>query len=455
VAALCEALAKYGTLSLAQVMAPAIALAQEGVPIGPRHAGVLNFWRSQGLTERFPETASIQFPPPDQAIESGWLLRQADLAQTLRAISRKGPDAFYKGPIAQAMVDETQRMGGILSLEDLAQYRPKTRQAIRGSYRGLQVFSFPPPSSGGVALVEILNILEGLQLSERSAGSSASIHLIAEAMKLAFADRAAHLGDSDFVSVPVEGLISKSYADSLRRRINPPWFRRAPWFWFRSERALSVKAAGQPPVDGGTSHLSVADAQGNAVAITQTINLLFGSGVTVPGTGILLNNEMDDFAKAPGVPNAFGLVDTTGANAIAPGKRPLSSMTPSILLKDGKLFMVTGSPGGPRIITTTLLSILNVVDYGMNAQQAVAASRFHHQWLPDKLVLEPDVPQDVIRALEKRGHHTEVSSRWWSSAQVILFDHDRGLFFGGSDPRSDGAAMGPHSLEPPLDAFAQ
>jgi gamma-glutamyltranspeptidase/glutathione hydrolase len=253
----------------------------------------------------------------------------------------------------------------------------------------------------------------------------------------------------------VEGLISKSYADSLRRRINPPWYQRAPWFWFSGERAISVKAAGQPPVDGGTNHLSVADAQGNAVAITQTINLLFGSGVTVPGTGILLNNEMDDFAKALGVPNAFGLVDTTGANAIAPGKRPLSSMTPSILLKDGKLFMVTGSPGGPRIITTTLLSILNVVDYGMNAQQAVAASRFHHQWLPDKLVLEPDVPQDVIRALEKRGHHTEVSPRWWSSAQVILFDHDRSLFFGGSDPRSDGAAMGPDSLEPPLDVFAQ
>jgi len=446
--ALCEALAKYGTFSLADVMAPAIALAQDGVPIGPRHAGLLNYWRTQGLAERFPETASIQFPPLGEPIRPGWVLRQPELAQTLREISRKGPDAFYKGPTAQAMVDEVQRTGGIWSLEDLAGYQPKTRQAIAGSYRGLQVFSFPPPSSGGVALVEILNILEELPVSERGPGSSASIHLIAEAMKLAFADRAAHLGDADFVSVPVEGLISKSYAETLRRRINPPWYRRAPWFWFARERAITVKAAGQPSEDAGTSHFSIADAQGNAVAITQTINLPFGSGLTVPGTGIILNNEMDDFAKAQGVPNAFGLVDTTGANAIAAGKRPLSSMTPSILLKDGKLFMLTGSPGGPRIISTTLLSILNVVDYGMNAQQAVAASRFHHQWLPDKLFLEPDVPEDVIRALKKRGHHIEVSQRWWSSAQVILFDHDRGLFFGGSDPRSDGAAMGPGSVSP-------
>jgi gamma-glutamyltranspeptidase/glutathione hydrolase len=266
--------------------------------------------------------------------------------------------------------------------------------------------------------------------------------VIAEAMKLAFADRAAYLGDTDFVEVPAAELISKPYAERLRARINPAWWRRAPWRWGRGEVAIRVQGPGDPAAGGGTTHLSVTDGEGNAVAITQTINLLFGSGITVPGTGIVLNNEMDDFSIRPGEPNAFGLIDTRGSNAIAPGKRPLSSMTPTIVVKDGSPFMVTGSPGGPRIITTTLLTILNVVDFGMDVKEAVSAPRFHHQWVPDRLLVEPAVPADVIEALRRRGHRVEVSKRNWSSAQAIVVDPESGWHLGGSDPRSDGLALG-------------
>ena len=439
---LAEALAEYGTLPLAQVMAPSIRIADEGFVIGARHAGAARFWKSRGGPERFPETARIQLPAEGE-IEAGWRLVQKDKAETLRKIAAGGPKAFYEGPLAQAMVDEVQRLGGILTLDDLAGYRTKRREPIRGSYRGLEIVSFPPPSSGGIALVEILNLVEPFDLAARGAGSSASLHVVAEAMKLAFADRAAHLGDTDFVDVPVERLVSREYADLLRARINPPWFRRAPWTWGRREVAIVVDGPGEAPKGGGTTHLSVADAAGNAVAITQTINLLFGSGITVPGTGIILNDEMDDFSIAPDTPNAFGLVDTRGQNAVAPLKRPLSSMTPTIVSQDGQLKMVTGSPGGPRIITTTLQTILNVVDHGMDVQAAVSAPRFHHQWVPDRLLVEPEIPADVIRALERRGHPVEVSSRRWSSAQAIVYDPETGIFSGGSDPRGDGLAEGP------------
>jgi gamma-glutamyltranspeptidase/glutathione hydrolase len=266
--------------------------------------------------------------------------------------------------------------------------------------------------------------------------------VIAEAMKLAFADRAAYLGDADFAPVPIAELTSKRYAERQRARLHTAWWQRAPWRWCGGESAIRVEGPGDPAGGGGTSHLSVTDAEGNAVAITQTINLLFGSGITVPGTGIILNDEMDDFSVRPYQPNAFGLVDTRGSNAIAPGKRPLSSMTPTILAKDGKPFMVTGSPGGPRIISATLLTILNVVDYGMDAQEAVSAPRFHHQWIPDQLVVERAVPLDVILALRRRGHRVEVSKQDWSSAQAIVVDPASGRHLGGSDPRGDGVALG-------------
>jgi len=440
---LAEVLDEFGSMPLATVMAPAIRLAEEGFAIGPHHVEAVRLWQKFGLDKKFAETARIQIPPAAAELRPGWRLVQKDLGATLRRIANRGVDELYRGDLAERVVAAARAHGGVLSVDDLAAYRTRRREPLRGNYRGREILSFPPPSSGGVALLEMLNILEAFDLQARGAGSSASLHVITEAMKLAFADRAAYLGDSDFVDVPVAGLTSRSYADELRSRINPPRWRRAPWTWCRDEVALHVSGPGNPPRGGGTTHLSATDAQGNAVAITQTINLLFGSGITVPGTGILLNDQMDDFSVAPDTPNAFGLVDTKGFNAVAPGKRPLSSMTPTIVVRDGQVEMVTGSPGGPRIITTTLLSILNVVDYGMDVQEAVSAPRIHHQWIPDELDVERAIPADVIAGLRRRGHHIEVAERNWSSAQAIVVDPGTGIHYGGSDPRGDGIAAGP------------
>lgn len=443
VAGLALALERWGTKPLAEVLAPAIALAEDGFPIGLRHARILGVWHALGLAGRFPETAAIQAPAPDLA--PGWRLVQTDLARTLRAIAREGPDAFYQGPIARAIAGEVQKRGGLLTAEDLASYRPVVREPLRGAYRGRTIVSFPPPSSGGVALLQASNVLEGFDLAALGAGSSASIHRIAEALKLAFADRAAYLGDPDFVPVPVAELISPAYAARQRARLLPPRWRRAPWTWGQDEVAITIEHPGLEgwrPGEGGTTHLSVTDAAGNAVALTQTVNLLFGSGLTAAGTGVVLNDEMDDFSVAIDEPNAFGLVDTRGANAVAPGKRPLSSMAPTIVLEDGRIRMVTGSPGGPRIISTTLLTILNVFDYGMDVSEAVAAPRFHHQWVPDELQVERAIPADVLDGLRRRGHRVVVSDRNWSSAQAIVIDPKTGWHLGGSDPRSDGLARG-------------
>jgi gamma-glutamyltranspeptidase/glutathione hydrolase len=442
VAGLALALEQWGTLPLWRVLQPAIRLAEDGFKIGPVHAKVLERMRGYGLPERFPETGRIHFPPAEKPALPGWSLVQRDLAKTLKRIAEQGPRAFYGGSTSLAIARYMAKNGGLVTREDLAAYEPTLRQPVHGSYRGLQVYSFPPPSSGGAVLIQMLNILEGFDLHERGAGSSASMHIIAEAMKLAFADRAVWMGDPDFVDVPVAKLTSKEYGEDQRARINPAWWRRAPWRWGQGERAISVKGSGLPMNDAGTAHLSVTDKQGNAVAFTGTINTPFGSGITVPGTGIILNNEMDDFAKAPNEPNVYGLVDVRGANAIAPGKRPLSSMTPTVVLREGKPYLVTGSPGGPRIISTVLLSILNKVDYGMDIQEAVSAPRFHHQWVPDTVFVERAVPEDVREGLRQRGHRVIASPHNWSSAQAIFFDEMTGLFRGGSDPRSDGLALG-------------
>jgi gamma-glutamyltranspeptidase/glutathione hydrolase len=440
---LLEAHARFGKLSRADVLAPAIRLAREGFAVGVRHQRIVALGHQFGLWKApfAAETARINLAngetPP-----LGWKLVQPDLARTYEALAKGGAEVLARGPIADAIVATAASAGGVLSKEDLGGYRTRWREAVRGSYRGLEVISFPPPSSGGVHLVQMLNTLEPFDLAGLGAGSSESIHLVAEAMKLAFADRAVHLGDPDFAAVPAAWLTSKEYGQALAARLRPrPFWRRAPWRWGRGD-VLHVAGPGTPPPDdSGTSHLSALDAEGNAVAITQTVNLLYGSGITVPGTGIVLNDEMDDFAAAPDVPNAFGLVGRD-KNAIAPGKRPLSSMTPTIVVRDGRAWMVTGSPGGPRIITTTLLTILNAVDYGMDVQAAVSAPRFHHQWFPDKLELEPDVPRDVLDALVERGHPAKLSERPWSSAQAIVADPATGLLWGGTDPRSDGAALG-------------
>ncbi len=456
-AGLALALERYGTKSLAEVMAPAIALAAEGFPISLRHARVLEAWKAMGLAERFPETAAIQLPPAGTPIAPGWKLVQPELAATLRKIARVGPAEFYTGKTATAIAAEVQRRGGVLTASDLAGYAPVLRPPLRGNYRGFEVISFPPPSSGGVALIQMLNILEGFDLRPLGAGSSASIHRVAESMKFAFADRAAYLGDPDFVAVPTEQLIAKEYAAKLRAQILPSRWHRAPWTWGEDELAIRVpgpglgalplsagRAAPGPPVHhgGGTTHFSVTDAAGNAVATTQTVNLLFGSGITVPGTGIVLNDEMDDFSIAPNQPNAFGLVDVNGTNAVAPGKRPLSSMTPTLVLENGKVRIVAGSPGGPRIITTVLLALLNILDFGLDPSEAIAAPRFHHQWVPDELSIEAGMPADVQEGLRRRGHNLKVAERNWSSAQVIAIDPKTGWHLGATDPRTDGLAVG-------------
>ena len=432
------ALEKWGTVSLAEALQPAIALAEQGIEIGRYHARMLGYM-SQRLRERFPETARIQLPPPDQPLRPGWRLVQQDLAETLRRLADRGPALFYTGELARAMAAHVQARGGILSAADLAAYRPRQREPVRGNYRGFDVVTFPPPSSGAV-LLQMLHVLEAEDLAALGAGSSAALHRIAEAMKLGFADRNTYLGDPDFVDVPVERLISKEYAAAQRARLATPWWKSAPWHW-GAERAARVRRPGLPLDDAGTAHLSTSDAAGGAVALTMTINTPFGSGITVPGTGVVLNNEMDDFATAPDTPNVYGLVDTRGANAIAPGKRPLSSMSPTIVEREGRLVMVTGSPGGPRIITSTLLTLIGVIDYGLDVSQAVSAPRFHHQWLPDKLLVEPTVAPDVVEALRRRGHHVEVSRREWSAVESIALD-DEGVHWGAADPRRDGLAAG-------------
>ena len=441
-------LERWGTLPLETVLAPAIGLAEEGFAIGAYHARMLERMRQFGLPKFFPETGWIQFPRAGTAARAGWRLVQKDKAKTLRLLAAEGPDVFYTGAIAEQMVAEVERQGGLLSADDLAGYQPKLRKPVTGSYRGFEIHSFPPPSSGGAVMIEILNVLEGFDLAAMGPEEPAAAHRVVEAMKLAFADRAIWFGDPDFVEVPVAKLTSKQYAEGLRARIEPPFWKRMPARW-SGDRAIDVEGPGLEQNDSGTTHLSTTDASGNAVALTMTINTPFGSGITVPGTGIVLNNEMDDFSKAPGTPNVYGLVDERGANAIAPKKRPLSSMTPTVLMKDGRVFMVTGSPGGPRIITTTLHTILNVVDYRMDVQEAVAAPRFHHQWLPNKVFTEPTLPEAIREGLRERGHDVDVADSTWSSAQSIVIDPETGLHLGGSDPRGDGAALGFNPPEAP------
>jgi gamma-glutamyltranspeptidase/glutathione hydrolase len=425
VAGLALALEKYGSgkFSLADLIAPAIPLARDGISVEDDLADSLP--RAQPRLARFPASAGIFLKPDGAAPAQGDVLVQADLARSLEAIAREGPKAFYHGPIAQRIVDSVRAAGGILTAEDLRDYRAVERAPLRGTYRGHEIISMPPPSSGGVHLIEMLNVLEDFPLAELGKGSPAVLHLMIETMKRAYADRAAFLGDTDRVGVPVERLISKQYAAELRKRIDPE----------RATPASEVRAA-VPHEGDNTTHFSVIDRFGNAVANTYTINFGYGLGMVAEGTGILLNNELDDFSAKPGAPNAFGLVGGE-ANAPAPGKRPLSSMTPTIVVKDGKPFLVTGSPGGSRIITTVLQVILGVIDFHENVAEAVAAPRLHEQWLPDVVMVERGFPDETIRALGARGHPI-VTLGSWGSANSILIAPD--AIFGAADPRTRGAA---------------
>ena len=428
VAGFALALEEHGTISLKEALAPAIELAADGAEIGPRWQRMIEYLRATPLPARFPETARIQLPPAPLA--PGAKLRQPELAATLRLIARRGPRAFYEGALAQKIAAAAQASGGVLAAADLAAYRPLVREPLRGSYRGLELLAFPLPSSGGVTLIEMLNILAGYDLRASGAGSSLSIHRIAETMKLAFADRAQHLGDPAFVEAPVKRLLDAAYAEKLRARVH-------------DDRASAVPGSQLAVDDQGTAHLSVVDAAGNAVAITQTINGPYGAWVTVPGTGIVLNNEMDDFVTSPGQANQWGLVGVaSAANRVEAGKRPLSSMAPLIATSGGKVRFVAGSNGGPRILSSVLLSFIAAVDWEMDAQEAVSAPRFHHQWRPDVLEVEKEVPADVVEALRKRGHEVKVTDEITTGVEAILVDPQTGRMSGGADPRRDSSALG-------------
>lgn len=428
VAGLALALERHGTMTLGEVVAPAIELARRGLLVSPDMATHLVELRERFA--RFPASAKIFLKPDGSAHEPGERLPQQDLAWSLEQIARQGPKAFYEGAIARKIVADMEHHGGLIGERDLADYRPSTRTPLRGTYRGYEVVSMPPPSSGGVHLIQMLNVLEGFPLAFLGHNSAATIHLMAETMKLAYADRSHHLGDADFVSVPLAGLLSRTYASKLRQSIDP----------YRARPADEIRHGDPGPYESpDTTHFSVMDEQGNAVANTYTLNFSYGSGIVAEGTGILLNNEMDDFSAKPGVPNAYGLIGGD-ANAIEPGKRPLSSMTPTILLRDGRPWLATGSPGGSRIITTVLQLILNVIDHRMSLAVATAAPRIHHQWQPDELRVEAGISPDTIRLLTSMGHRVAVRDAMGSTQSILRTD--QGLF-GASDPRRpDAEALG-------------
>jgi gamma-glutamyltranspeptidase/glutathione hydrolase len=425
VAGLSLALEKYGSgkFTLAQLLQPAIDLASDGFPLADDVADTLA--SGQRRLSRWPSSQQMLSHADDTPLHEGDLLVQPDLAATLSAIAAQGPRGFYEGPVAEKIAKAVRDAGGTMTTDDLRSYRAVIRTPVRGTYRGYDIVSMPQPSSGGVVLLETLNILEGFPMSEMKQGSAASLHLLIEAMKRAYADRARYLGDPAFVNAPIATLIAKDYAAKQRASIDPD--HATPW-----TDALSAT----PPHEGSnTTHFSVVDAYGNAVSSTYTLNFSYGVGLVAGGTGVLLNNELDDFTAAPGASNAFGLVGFE-ANLPGPGKRPLSSMTPTIVLKDGKPVLVTGSPGGSRIISTVLQVVVNVLDYHMDVEDAVAAPRLHHQWLPDEVRIERGFPDDVIAALRAKGH-TVVEPMGQTSANSIAVTAN-GLE-GAPDPRSRGA----------------
>jgi gamma-glutamyltranspeptidase/glutathione hydrolase len=422
------ALETYGTMTLEQAAAPAIRLAEDGILVTADLADSLKALEKRMKT--WPATAAIFYKEDGSFYEPGDVLKQPDLAATLKKIAAEGPDGFYKGEVAEKIAASVQEAGGSMTVEDLANYRAVIRAPVTGTYRGHEIVSMPPPSSGGTHIIQILNVMEGYPIGFLGHNSSDTIHLMAEAMKRAYADRSEYLGDPDFVDVPVKALTSKDYAAKIRDGISLN----------RATPSATIKPGKLAPYESDqTTHFSIVDKDGNAVSNTYTLNFSYGSGMTAAGTGVLLNNEMDDFSAKPGVPNAYGLIGGE-ANAVKPGKRPLSSMSPTIVLKDGKPFLVTGSPGGSRIITTTLQVISNMIDHGMNVAEATHAARIHHQWLPDEIRVEDGgLSRDTVAALEAKGHTIAVKSVM-GSTQSIHVDTDKGLLLGASDPRRTGSA---------------
>lgn len=427
------AIQKHGKLKLADLLLPAAELAEQGFPIDAVYARKLETVRED--LAKFEGSKAVLFKEDGSLPKKGEVLKQADLAHTLRMIAQQGPAAFYKGEFAEKVDAWMKAHGGVLRKEDFAAYAAQLRSPLRTTYRGYEVIGFPPPSSGGVHVAQILNMLEGFDLATMTRVDRT--HVIAESMKLAFADRAYWLGDPDFVKVP-RGLIDRDYARTLAAKIS-------------LEHIVPVPAHGEPPKADTdffgdllkhTTHLSTADAEGNWVALTQTVNTAFGSKVIVPGTGVILNDEMDDFAVAPGVPNAFKLVGAE-ANAIAPGKRPLSSMSPTIVLKDGQPFLSIGAAGGPTIMTQTLQNLVNILDLKMGVSEAIGSSRIHQQWSPDELRIEPTMGEDVMSSLKEKGHTLrETGQIGLGVSQGVMWDAEAKSFRGAHDPRAYGKAEG-------------
>jgi gamma-glutamyltranspeptidase/glutathione hydrolase len=441
VAGLAYAQKTYGKLPLTQVMAPAIKLARDGYALAWEDAEDL---RDEDLA-KFPASRRI-FQRNGKYFKQGDVFRQPELAHTLERIA-KNPDEFYHGDMAREIAASIQKGGGLITADDLAQYEVKEREPIRGTYRDYEILSAPPPSSGGVALVEILNILEGYDLQKFGNRSAQSIHLTVEAFRRAFFDRAEFMGDPDFAKIPVAQLIDKKYAAGWRETIDPEHASSSdglhrPAVFNELERyaaahPLAMSAVAEPR---NTTHYSVVDPAGDAVAVTTTLNDTLGSRVTAEGLGFLLNDEMDDFASKLGVPNTYGLIQGP-ANAIGPGKRPLSAMTPTIVLKDGKLFLVLGSPGGPTIITTVANILTGVVDFSLDIQEAVNAPRFHNQWLPDGILAEDRLSPDTLAILRSKGHKFKME-HLWGDGECIEVDPKSGERLGASDGRNNGKAVG-------------
>ncbi|HXO35254.1 MAG TPA: gamma-glutamyltransferase [Candidatus Acidoferrales bacterium] len=448
VAGLVYAEQKYGKLTLPKVMAQAIRLAREGYELSWGEARDLH----DKYLSQFPESRRI-FQRDGNYYRSGEIFRQPDLARTLERIAAK-PDDFYHGALARELAVAVEKGGGLITADDLAHYEVKEREPIRGTYRGYEIISAPPPSSGGTVLVESLNILEGYDLAKLGNRSAESIHFTTEAFRRAFFDRAEFLGDPDFAKIPVAQLVDKKYGAAWRDSIDdsnatPSKDLKRPAIF--SELEQYAAAHPQPVANHEsphTTHYSVVDAEGNAVSVTTTINDWFGSRVTAEGLGFLMNDEMDDFSAKPGVPNADGLIQGA-ANAIGPGKRPLSSMTPTMVVHEGKTILVLGSPGSSKIITTVANVLMGVLDYGMNIQEAVNAPRFHNQWLPDVLNVEQWFSPDTVQRLQKKGYNVEFGlhegekvSPYWSDAECIAIDPKTGERLGASDFRNNGRAVG-------------
>ena len=424
------AIRNYGKRSMKEHLLAAARIAENGFPISQTYAQRLA--SAVGELKQFEPARVIFLKPGGARFAEGEVLKQTDLARSYREIARHGVSWFYGGEFAGLTEDWMKRNGGIITAKDFKDYDFKLREPIRTSYRGFEIVGFPPPSSGGAHVAQILNILERFDLRKFGAGSADLIHVITEAMKLAFADRAHWLGDPDFVRVP-RGLVSRSYAGKLAKKIDMARATLVP------RHEIPEDAAGN--IFGKhTTHFSTADAEGNWVACTATVNTTFGSKVVIPGTGVVMNNQMDDFSIQPGVANAFGLVGAE-ANAVAPGKRPLSSMSPTVVIKDGKPVLSVGAAGGPTIISQTLLAIIYHIDFGMPIDEALAQPRFHHQWLPDELRIEKTVTDQVRRELERRGHKLKVMDSM-GAAQAVAFDGAKKRLVGVPDPRGEGRAAG-------------